>query len=183
MKQRQGFTLVELLVVLAIIGVLFTLIMPAIASTRERAHTATCMNNMKQLVTAALMYADEHGEAIPDVTALGDYIDDESVFICPRDSRPGLGASKPSYTAYKDTPASLLPSDLGGLQSERILYIESAKAGVEPKANITGDDIDYTRHDERSVLVFADGHVLPYNEGQAAQLMGMIVPEGRRQGP
>ena len=81
MKQRQGFTLVELLVVLAIIGVLFTLIMPAIASTRERAHTATCMNNMKQLVTAALMYADEHGEAIPEVTQLGDYIDDESVFI------------------------------------------------------------------------------------------------------
>ena len=67
MKTKQGFTLIELLVVLAIIGVLFILIMPAVASTRERAHTAACMNNMKQLVVAAMMYADEHGETIPDI--------------------------------------------------------------------------------------------------------------------
>ena len=75
----------------------------------------------------------------------------------------------------------MLPADLGGLQSEKILYIESAKAGVEPKANITGDDIDYTRHDERSVLVFADGHVLPYSEGQTAQLVGVIRPSGEKE--
>lgn len=50
--RRIGFTLVELLVVVAIIGILIALLLPAIQSARESARTTTCKNNLKQMGVA-----------------------------------------------------------------------------------------------------------------------------------
>lgn len=57
-KRRVGFTLVEMLVVIAVIGILVSLIVPAVQAARESARRAACQNNMKQLGTAVYAYHD-----------------------------------------------------------------------------------------------------------------------------
>ncbi len=65
MKTKKGFTLIELLVVIAIIAILAAMLLPALSTARERARSASCMNNMKQLGLAIQMYAHDNFELVP----------------------------------------------------------------------------------------------------------------------
>ncbi len=59
---RCGFTLVELLVSIAIIGVLISLLLPAVQAARESARRVSCTNNLKQMTLGALSYESATGE-------------------------------------------------------------------------------------------------------------------------
>jgi prepilin-type N-terminal cleavage/methylation domain-containing protein/prepilin-type processing-associated H-X9-DG protein len=64
MDKRRGFTLIELLVVIAIIAVLMAILMPALHRAREQGRRVICLNNLKQLSTAWIMYADENNDVL-----------------------------------------------------------------------------------------------------------------------
>jgi prepilin-type N-terminal cleavage/methylation domain-containing protein/prepilin-type processing-associated H-X9-DG protein len=63
--RRSGFTLLELLVVVAIIAVLASLLLPALGRSQAKSRGALCLNNTRQLVTAWLMYADDNRQRLP----------------------------------------------------------------------------------------------------------------------
>jgi prepilin-type N-terminal cleavage/methylation domain-containing protein len=60
-----AFTLVELLVTVAVIAVLAGLLLPALTSAHERARRVHCVSNLRQIHLAITMYADEHQDWLP----------------------------------------------------------------------------------------------------------------------
>ena len=95
--QRKGFTLIELLVVIAIIAILAAILFPVFARAREKARQTACLNNVKQLTLAIMMYAQDYDERLPYADRWGHpdggqpywyvylhpYIMNEQVRVCP----------------------------------------------------------------------------------------------------
>jgi prepilin-type N-terminal cleavage/methylation domain-containing protein len=63
---KSGFTLIELLVVVAIIAILAAMLLPALASAKEKARRTQCKSNLRQVVLGAILYAGDNSEYFPN---------------------------------------------------------------------------------------------------------------------
>jgi prepilin-type N-terminal cleavage/methylation domain-containing protein/prepilin-type processing-associated H-X9-DG protein len=96
---KQGFTLLELLTVVAIIAVLCSILIPALGGVRESAQQARCASNMRQIGCALLLCAAANDNKLPETShtaavgqswiyTLSDYLGDcDEVRICPADPK------------------------------------------------------------------------------------------------
>ena len=64
-ESGKAFTLIELLMVIAIIGILAALLLPTLSAAKNRAKRTACLNNLKQVNLGLLMYADDNSGALP----------------------------------------------------------------------------------------------------------------------
>jgi prepilin-type N-terminal cleavage/methylation domain-containing protein len=145
---RKGFTLIELLVVIAIIAILAAILFPVFAKAREKARQTQCLNNQKQIVTAATMWAQDHEEKLPASDVFwGELGLDKGVLMCPT-------AGTKVANAYGFNGA------LSGVALGEILDPVSTMLACDAKKNTlsTPDDID-NRHLNQVITVLADGHV------------------------
>lgn len=62
---RNGFTLIELLVVIAIIAILAAMLLPVLASAKEKGRRAQCVNNLHQIGVAVQMYVSDNRDFLP----------------------------------------------------------------------------------------------------------------------
>jgi prepilin-type N-terminal cleavage/methylation domain-containing protein/prepilin-type processing-associated H-X9-DG protein len=76
-SRRAGFTLVELLVVIAVIGILAGLLLPALSQARSRVQTIACLNNLKQLELCAQLYGVDNQDCLPPNNFVYDIISDQ----------------------------------------------------------------------------------------------------------
>lgn len=96
MKKIKKFTLLELLVVVAIIGILAAMLLPVLGVAREKARRISCAGNLKQLGMAIMMYADDHNGVLPAPLWASDfnemlnekYVEDLNAFVCPTAEGP-----------------------------------------------------------------------------------------------
>jgi general secretion pathway protein G len=134
-QRRPGFTLIELIVVIAIITLLAALLFPVFASVREKGRSAVCVSNLRQIGMAVALYTQDSDDLFPwgedsidqnssewtgstyapTVTGmprvdqvLSPYINSKELWRCPSDT--GFASLDPSFSGYGTLVMSAVPS-------------------------------------------------------------------------
>ena len=156
----RGFTLVELLTVIAIIGVLIALLLPAVQAAREAARRTSCQSNLRQIGIALHSYLSLHGCFPPGYLAnantytsphwswsafLLPHLEEQSLYdvLGVNTQEFGGGASLATPCTATQTPLSVFvcPSDRGpALNGSKGLFAKSNYRGIEGSQGTTTNE-------------------------------------------
>lgn len=124
-KKTRGFTLAELIVVIAIFAIMAALLAPFVRMTKNRSDEINCANNLRQISLGLHMYAaGNDGNFPPTIGALyPKYVKNESTFDCPASKLTGT-QDVPDYTYITgltelSDPSEVIVYDLGGNHNSR----------------------------------------------------------------
>ena len=167
-QHKAGFTLIEVLVVVAMIGLLAALLFPVFASAREKARASSCLSNYHQVATAIQRYAQDNDDKTPAnggsfsglIRDSVPYIHTSSVFVCPDDDdrqEEGRSGSYRVPTFYQGKPLSCgwpnpyVAGEVTTSSSTTLCYEaeqDFAQAPIVPTY----------RHSQGTQCLFFDGH-------------------------
>jgi prepilin-type N-terminal cleavage/methylation domain-containing protein len=120
-----AFTLIELLTVIAIIGILAAILIPVVGRVRESARSAVCLSNLRQIGTAALLFSEANKDKLPivfvatngpDGQQIGSWHFQLATFLSPQKDSFGISTGKghvftcPSSTTSGQDPTTARPS-------------------------------------------------------------------------
>lgn len=120
LKKRPGFTLIEILVVIAIIAILAAILFPVFARARENARRSSCQSNMKQLSLSVIQYVQDYDGLLPVLHNSGTvtspfapvepYFKSTQILACPsaptmKNQLPSVYATQYGFPYYSDSNA------------------------------------------------------------------------------
>jgi prepilin-type N-terminal cleavage/methylation domain-containing protein/prepilin-type processing-associated H-X9-DG protein len=154
--KTKAFTLIELLVVIAIIALLMAVLMPALSRAREQGKRAVCLNNVKQLTFAWIMYADDNNGKI--CAANVGHSDDGWVARMnstdPRDVQIEAMKAGHLYSYCSNLQLYRCPTGVRGeIRTYSIVSSMNTNIGSNEKGKVFKNRNDIRRPDERNVFV------------------------------
>lgn len=167
-RKRNGFTLIEILVVVAIIGILAAFLLPVFAKAREKARSSACLSNLRQIGVAVQLYAqDADGKIPPDggsfsglISGCTPFLKTAAIFACPDDydrDEEGRAGSYRVPSLYQGKPLSCGWND----PYDAAVVTQSASTTLlyEAEQDFAQAPIVPTyRHTNGTQILFFDGH-------------------------
>ncbi len=175
---RKGFTLIELLVVIAIIAILAAILFPVFAKAREKARQTACLNNEKQIITATMIYVQDHDELMPTAASFWGALSlDKGVLICPTkgtktangyfynggDDNGGFHIASKALGQITSPETNMLVAD-GNLNTIPNGYASASGTGLLGNGHTMNDVLDVTRHTGGLIIGYVDGHAAYTNK-------------------